>query len=233
MQLQNKTAFITGGSSGLGFEITKLLLQKGMHVWICGRNIEQLRKKQQTLKSMNLHTTQCDVTDYAQVEKAVLHAGQIDLLINCAGVWIEDPLESLDPSRISQAIDINLKGVIFATKAVIGQMKNNNRGVIVNVSSVLGIRTRENMNVYSATKYGVQGFTESLKCELTDTNVKVIGFYPGGMQTDLFKKAGSVKDTTGWIDPLDMAKVLVFALERPDSMVMDHIVIDRTVKNLK
>jgi len=233
MQLQHKTAFITGGSSGLGFEIAKLLLQKGMHVWICGRDIEQLRKQQQAVRSLNLHTVQCDVTQYSQIEQAILQAGHIDLLINCAGVWIEAPLEQLDPDKIAQAVDINLKGVIFSTKAVIGQMKNNNSGTIVNVSSVLGIRTRANVNVYSATKYGVQGFTEAMKAELEDTKVRVIGFYPGGMQTDLFKKAGNIKDTNGWIDPKDMAEVLVFALERPETMVMDHIVVDKTIKRTK
>lgn len=89
------------------------------------------------------------------------------------------------------------------------------------------MKGRNNQAVYVASKYGVTGFTDSLKEDLADTNVKVSGFYPGGMNTSLFKKAGKPKDNSDWMDTNKVAEVIVFMIERDMTMVMDHVVLNK------
>lgn len=227
MNLKGKTALVTGGATGLGLAIAKKLLEHRCKVVICGRTQTHLNQTRSQLNSPNLTTKLCDVTDYTQIETLVQDIGFIDILINNAGVWLEGELETYSAEKITQTLDINLKGVIYTTRAALPQMKKRNDGYIVNISSTSGLKGRELQSVYVASKFGVHGFTESLKVELASTNVKVIGIYPGGMNTKLFAKAGTPKDNTNWMDPNKVAEIIVFTLERDESLIMDHVVINK------
>jgi len=122
-------------------------------------------------------------------------------------------------------------GTIYMTRSVLQLMKNENYGTIINVSSTSGLPTggHAGESVYMASKYGVAGFTEGLKKEISEEkrNIRILGFYPGGMNTGFFAKSGQEKDTSGFMDPKEIAEIIVFMLERSDSIKMDHVEVNR------
>lgn len=235
MNLTNKKALITGGNSGLGFEIVKELVKKVCQVIILGRDKQRVEKAKEKLNSSLVSTIVCDLRDNNQIEIAAKKIKNIDILINCAGVVAYQPLEIHDPQNIRDIIETNLLGTIYMTRAILPKMKKKNSGTIVNISSTSGLMTGGHPHecVYMASKYGVTGFTEALKKEINEEkkNIKILGFYPGGMQTPLFAKSGLDKDTSSFMDPTEIAKIIVFILERPDSLKMDHVVVNRN-KNI-
>jgi NADP-dependent 3-hydroxy acid dehydrogenase YdfG len=226
MQLKDKVAVITGGSSGLGFSIAKKLLEKGSIVYILGRHEQNLKNAFEQLKSNDLHVILADVTDYQTLEKKV-GSLDIDILINNAGVWLEGATQDFTPEQISGCLDINLKGTIYATKAVLPSMLTKNNGFILNVISTSGLKGREQQSVYAASKFGVSGFTKSLELDLAKTNIKVAGFYPGGMRTKLFEKAGNGRDNSDWMDTDKVAEIVIFLLERDDTMVISSLELNK------
>jgi NADP-dependent 3-hydroxy acid dehydrogenase YdfG len=227
VEIKNKIAVITGGSDGLGLAIAKLFTNKGAVVHIVGRNQERLQKAKESSNSKNLFIHQSDVSNYQSVKNIYDEIGNIDILINNAGIWLEGMLTDNDEKLISKTIDINLKGVIYSTKAVLPEMIKRNEGIIFNVSSTSGLSGKELQSVYVASKFGVRGFTESLELDLASTNIKVFGFYPGGMNTDLFKKAGSLRQTQDWMKTEKVAEVVLFMIENDDSMVVNQVTLKR------
>ncbi|NMC36315.1 SDR family oxidoreductase [Candidatus Beckwithbacteria bacterium] len=229
MSLKNKTILISGGNSGLGFEISKQLIRLGSKVIILGKNQNNLNLAVKKLKSPFASSMVCDLTNAEEIEK--LNIGKLDILINCAGVIKYSPLEKHSITDIKNIIDTNLIGTILLTRQVLPILKKQNSGIIVNISSTSGLMTGGHAyeSVYIASKFGVTGFTESLKKEMAEEgkNIKVLGFYPGGMNTPLFTKSGEDKDTTNFMDPAEIAKILVFMLQQPDAVSMDHIVVNR------
>ena len=214
MNLSGKTAIVTGGNSGLGLEIVNELKEKGCQVITVGKTNSNLT---------------CDLRDYEQIK--ALRINKVDVLINCAGIIAYQPLEKHNPQNIKDVIDTNLLGTIYMTQRVLPIMIQQNSGIIFNISSTSGLMTggHSGESVYMASKYGVSGFTEGLKKEMEadKRKIKVIGFYPGGMNTELFSKSGQDKDTSSFMDPKEIAKIIVFVLERPDSINIDHLVVNR------
>ncbi|MBU2051758.1 SDR family oxidoreductase [Patescibacteria group bacterium] len=219
MKLKDKRVLITGGSSGLGLALAKQLIAKHCQVHICARHKSQLKKAT---------AWQCDVADYKQVEAMIKKIGPVDILINNAGLWLEGDPETNQPAAISQTLDVNLKGMIFATRAVLPSLKKLNQGFIINVISTSGLIARPESMIYAASKWGAAGFSESLKENLKQTNIKVCSFYPGGMNTNLFKKLDPDKKIKHWMDPVQVAEIVIFILEHEaDNMTIDSLVVKR------
>ena len=229
MELKNKIVLVTGGTDGLGLSITKALLSEGAIVHTVSRDEKRQSEIIGELKNPNLFTHKADVSSFKEMDSVVAEIGNIDILINNAGVWLEGPLESNSPEEIARVIDINTKGVIYTTKAVLPQMQKVNDGFIINISSTSGLKGKENQSVYVASKYAVTGFTESLKEDLKNTNIKVAGFYPGGMSTHLFEKAGFPKKNDDWMGTDKVAQVIIFILKQDDTMILDHVVLNKRV----
>ena len=220
VELENKIVIVTGGNSGLGLQIVKELAKKKCRVVTVGKTGSDLI---------------CDLRDYSQIKALEEKIDKVDILINCAGIIAYQPLESHDPKNIEDVIKTNLLGTIYMTQMVLPKMIRQNLGIIMNISSTSGLMTggHAGESVYMASKYGVSGFTEGLKKEMEaeKRNIKVIGFYPGGMNTKLFSKSGQNKDTSAFMNPSEIAKIIVFLLERPNSINIDHIVVNRN-KNI-
>lgn len=227
MNLKNKIALVTGGVDGLGLSITKALLSEGVIVHAVSRNEKTQNEVMKSLNDKNLYVHKADVSSFPQIETIVKDIGQIDILINNAGIWLEGDLLSYSEKQISDTIDTNTKGLIYTTKAVLARMKTKDSGCILNISSTLGLIPREAQTVYVASKYAVTGFTESLKLELAKSNIQVIGVYPGGMNTKFFAKASSPKDNEKWMNTNEVAKTIVFILKTDDSLNIDHIVLKK------
>ncbi len=218
-----KTIIITGGSDGLGKTIA-LDLASNNNVIILSENEEKLRL---TASEAKCEYYLCDVRDYKVVEQVVTDVisrfGQIDVLINNAGVWIQGELVDNDVDRIRQVIDVNLLGTINCTKAVIGSMKDKKEGMIININSQAGINYKAERSVYTAAKFGLTGFTKSLQAEVSKYGIRVTDVLPGLMKTNMFSKANNDRDLNNGIDTLEVARVVRFVIDSPKDVFIPEI----------
>lgn len=215
-----KTIVITGGSDGLG-KATAKRLNENNNVIIISNNKESLIK---TSEEINCEYYVCDVTDYKQIDntiKSIIEKyNKIDILINNAGVWLAGDLTETDYERISNCIDVNTKGPIYMTKAVLPNMYDNKDGLIINVCSQASFDSDDFSTVYNASKWAMRGFNRSIQKDVSKKGVKVTGFYPGFMQTDIFKKAGNDYDVSTGLEVEKVAKAIEFIVNCDDDVII-------------
>ncbi|GBF34412.1 short-chain dehydrogenase [Desulfocucumis palustris] len=188
-----KTVFITGASSGIGKETAKLFQERGWNVIATMRN-PQAEKELVQLK--NIKILQCDVTEQNSIKTAVNEGikafGNIDVLVNNAGYYILGPFEAATHEQIKRQIDTNLFGLIEVTKEIVPHFRKQKSGTIINVSSIAGIISIPLQTLYHATKWGVEGFSESLQYELRPFNIRVKIIEPGVIKTDFYGRSMTV-----------------------------------------
>jgi 3-oxoacyl-[acyl-carrier protein] reductase len=188
--LTSKVAFITGGSRGIGFATAKAFLQNGAKVAVVSRNPEMLAEARAQLESLGeVEALALDIREPGQIESFVTRIRErfhrIDILVNNAGrAWggqfIDQPL-----ANIEEIIDVNVKGLLYTTHAVLPVMMEQRSGVIVNVSSGAGLHGFAGLAVYCTSKFAVVGFTESLSREVKSGGVCVFAICPGRVATDM------------------------------------------------
>jgi NAD(P)-dependent dehydrogenase (short-subunit alcohol dehydrogenase family) len=219
-----KHILITGGSDGLGKVTAQKLIKAGYKVTILSNNTE---KTEQAAKELGCEHVVADVSNAEQLETAIRQAvekgGEIDVLINNAGVWIEGLLEDNDPEQIHKALEVNTLGTIYCTRAVVPAMKKRGSGRIINVISQAGLYAGAERSVYNASKWAITGFTKSMQPELKPFGVSVTGFYPGAMETGIFAKAGDTKERVGMLDPALAADTLVHVCGQPDHVEIPEL----------
>ena len=185
--LKNKTAVITGGAQGFGFDIAKKFLLSGSKVFIWDIDKKELSKATNEINSPNLNYKVVDVSNFDQVQKAVNEItlnNKIDILINNAG--ITGPTAELWNYNIkdwNSILDINLHGTFYCCKSIVPHMIKNNYGRIVNIASVSGKDGNANASAYSSAKAGVISLTKSLGKELSNYNIAVNAVTPAGAKT--------------------------------------------------
>ena len=218
----DKIIVITGGNDGLGLAIARKLNNE--KVIIVSQNEEKLINAS---KELNCDYRVCDVTDYNQVENAINSIleeyKRIDVLINNAGVWLAGDLEETDYERISKCIDVNTKGPIYMTKAVLNSMYENKEGLIINVCSQASFNDDDFSTVYNASKWAMRGFNRSIQKVASKKGIKVTGFYPGFMQTNLFKKAGNDYDTSTGLETEKVANAIEFIINCNDDIFIPEL----------
>ncbi|MGB0431128.1 MAG: SDR family oxidoreductase, partial [Bacteroidia bacterium] len=185
MNLENKHIVITGVSKGIGLELTKQLTAKGSHVYGWGRNAPA------DFSHKNFHFLSCDVQSEQSVNEAAKATldksnGQVDGLINNAGLGYFGFLEEQPMEEIETMVNTNILGVIYATRCVLPAMKTQESGHIINISSIAGIEAYQQVSVYSATKFAITGYSQALYKELRDKGVKVTCIHPGSTETNFF-----------------------------------------------
>ncbi|PNZ70813.1 SDR family oxidoreductase [Staphylococcus croceilyticus] len=189
--MNSKIALITGASSGLGFETALLLAEKGYKVYATMRNLDKQDALKQTAKDKNLNIVikALDVTKVNSIENAVSailkEEETIDLLINNAGAGFARTTEHATDEEMMWQINLNLMGVMRMTKAVLPTMRTHRQGHIINISSVGGLVGQPFNEIYCATKFGVEGYTEALASYVQpEFNVKFSVIEPGGIQSE-------------------------------------------------
>jgi NAD(P)-dependent dehydrogenase (short-subunit alcohol dehydrogenase family) len=222
MKINKKVIVITGGNSGLGKATAKILSGKNKVV-ILGKNIKEVVRTSKELKCEGII---CDITDAEQVKNVfsqiIKKYKKIDCLVNCAGVWIEGPIEKNNPREIKNAILVNTLGTMLTTNALVSQLKKQKHGRIINVSSRAGLNPRSERSVYNASKWAVTGFTKCLQLELAPFGISVVGFYPGFIHTDLFKKAGDHKENFNMAMSVEKpAKALAYLVSVDDDLLIN------------
>ena len=215
-----KHILITGATTGLGFITAKQLLADGnFTVTILGKDEAKAKAAAQELGCAYVVA---DVANNSQVEAAIAQAaeqgGNVDVLINNAGIWIQGLLEDNDPAIMHQVIEVNTLGVMYATRAVVPAMKNRKDGRIINVISQGGFYAKAERSVYTASKWAITGFTKCMQHELKPFNIGVVGFYPGAMDTPLFDKAGNGRDMSKALNPQQAAEALVYLCKQPSGI---------------
>ena len=175
----NKTAFITGATSGIGKATAEIFAKKNIRLILCGRRVERLKELQKELSKLTEVTIlQFDVSKRTEVETAISslpeNFKQIDILINNAGN--AHGLSTIQDGNIDDwdaMIDINVKGLLYVSKAIIPKMIKSNTGFIVNIGSVAGKEVYPNGNVYCASKHAVNALNKSMRIDLNSYNIRV------------------------------------------------------------
>lgn len=187
--LENKAAFITGGSKGIGYGIAEALVQLGVNVGITsrhGKEAQDAAKELSTYGKGKVLGLEADVRSLESQEKAlqkvVEEFGQLDVLIANAGVGHFGSLEELTPEQWQQTIDTNLTGVFYSLKAAIPALKKT-KGYIFTISSLAGTNFFAGGTAYNASKFGVTGFTQAAMLDLRDHDIKVTTIMPGSVAT--------------------------------------------------
>jgi NAD(P)-dependent dehydrogenase (short-subunit alcohol dehydrogenase family) len=215
--LQNKVAYITGGSKGIGYGIAKLLLQQGMRVAISSRSLEAAAAAAEDLgedetKVLALESNVASWEDeMAAVKKVVDHFGQLDVLVANAGVGHFAPIDTLTAEQWKETIDTNLTGVFNSVKAAIDPLKES-KGYIITIASLAGANFFESAAAYNASKFGLVGFTQAVMLDLRKYGIKVSTIMPGSVATHFNNHVPG--DADAWkIQPEDIGQLVVDLLQ--------------------
>jgi len=188
---QHKVVVITGGSDGIGKALVEAFLVLGAKVATCGRNYDKLYRLQSSHPGMPLLIHATDVSKESDcnrfIEEVIKQFGTIDILINNAGITQDARLIKMTEAQFDSVIDVNLKGVFNCTQLVVPHMLEAGSGAIVNASSVVGLYGNFGQTNYSATKFGVIGFTKTWARELGPKGIRVNAVCPGFIATEMVK----------------------------------------------
>lgn len=228
MILANKTILISGASDGIGRSIAMKLAQHNVKLVLLGRDTQKLSGVKSLCESAgsSVRTYDFDITDAtARIDAvdAIRQSGDVDILINNAGVWHKStPLESLDTETIETVINTNLTAQILLTSSLIGDMKNRETAVL-NIVSSAGMQGRAGRTAYAASKYGMRGFTEALRDETRDDPIRIGAVFQSGTNTQMFAKAEEEMPVGKYSEPDDLADVVLFMLTRPPKLWLNEV----------
>jgi len=178
---------ITGCSTGFGRALAKELLENGYRVAVTARNVEQVKDMVSAYPDTAIALT-LDVTNHQQINAGVAdtiaHFGQIDVLVNNAGIGYFAAVEESEEDEVRKMFEINVFGLAWMTQAVLPHMRKQRSGHILNIASIGGLRAFPGIGFYNATKFAVDGLSESLSKELAPLGIKVTIIAPSGFRTD-------------------------------------------------
>ena len=232
-----KTALITGATSGIGKATAIQLAKNGYKLILCGRRVEKLNELEEVLSKTTAITTLIfDVRDRVEVDKQINSLAaqwqEIDVLVNNAGnAHGSAPINEDDIDNWDAMIDGNVKGLLYVSKAVMPLMVSRKKGHIINISSVAGKQTYENGGVYCASKKAVEAISEGMRLDLTKHGVKITNIAPGAVNTEFsevrFKgdKEKAAKVYQGY-DPLlaeDIADMISYVVSAPERVTIADV----------
>ena len=178
----DKVVVVTGGTDGIGRALINALMETGAKVATCGRHHDKLYALQLEYSQFMLHTMVCDVSNEEDckrfIQSTVETFGSIDILINNAGISMRSLFDDADTDVIRRLMDVNFMGAVYCTKAALPYIIQQ-KGTIVGISSTAGYRGLPGRSGYSASKFALQGWLESLRTELRDAGVHVMWVSPG------------------------------------------------------
>ncbi len=227
--MKNKIALITGATSGIGMATAKLFAENGVKLILCGRRQERLDSlKNQLSKKVEVLILNFDVRDKAQVFEKLQNLpkefSKVDILINNAGnAHGLDTIQDGNTEDWDAMLDINVKGLLYVSKAILPQMLKENSGHIINIGSTAGKEVYPKGNVYCASKHAVDAINQGMRLDLNGTGIKVGALNPGMVETEFSKvrfkddaeKAEKVYKNFTPLQPEDIADIIWFAVTRP------------------
>ncbi len=215
--IENKVAYITGGTKGVGYGIAKILLENGVSVAFTGRRKEDVEKVENELKQysanvLGLISDVKNLEDELNAVKSIIEKfGRLDFVIANAGLGIFKPVDELSSEEWNDMIETNLTGVFYTLKASVEELKKT-EGYYITISSLAGANFFENGAGYNASKFGVVGFTQAAMIDLRKYNIKSTVIMPGSVATNFNGNTPSEKDA--WkIQPEDMGSLVLDILK--------------------
>jgi NADP-dependent 3-hydroxy acid dehydrogenase YdfG len=262
-RLKDKVVVLTGASSGIGASIAEHLFKEGAKVCMGARRLDKLSEVQAAAKSKYgggsgsddnepnpgvLIFQKCDVTDRHSVVELVAEAtsqlGEVDVMINCAGVMYFTEMKNALVDQWETTVDVNCKGVMNGIGAVVKQMVTRGTGKIITISSDAGMRDFQNLAVYCASKKFVETLTEITRRELVGTGVTLTTICPGDVKgtelvmnntdkeaadkvgVEIGKPCGTGFDRNQLLDPSDIADAVIYALTAPPHVAVNTLLIE-------
>ncbi|MBP2077969.1 SDR family oxidoreductase [Oceanobacillus polygoni] len=230
LKLKDKTAVVTGASSGIGAAIAKQLAMEGANVVLAARRkdkLEEVVKEINSLGNGQALAITTDVSKQDHIDVMVNHAvetfGKIDIYVNNAGLVGDGIVRKENVKAWDQMIDVNIKGVLYGIHAVLPSMLERSTGHIVNISSVSGQEVTKSTTVYSATKYAVRAISMGLEKELARTGVRVTNISPGMVETE--RNIDRLPNERKPLQTEDIAKAVIYAVTQPDYVNVNEITV--------
>jgi NADP-dependent 3-hydroxy acid dehydrogenase YdfG len=247
--LENKVAIVTGASSGIGHATSLALSKAGVRVAVGARRTDRLQELEKKIISDKkdergeIFIQKLDVTSKSNcdsfVDAVVRKWGKVDILINNAGLMPLSYFKNRKVEEWEQMIDVNIKGVLYCTSAVISYMLDKKSGHIVNISSVAGRIVFPGASVYCATKHAITAFSEGLRKELSpEYKIRVTCIEPGAVSTELLETitddsmAGLIQATKNMeiLQSEDIANAVLYAIQAPNHVNVNEILIRPTAQ---
>ncbi|MGC8637178.1 MAG: SDR family NAD(P)-dependent oxidoreductase [Athalassotoga sp.] len=235
LKFKDKVILITGAASGIGLETAKKFLSEGGIIAACDVNEKGLEEAQKSL-GIKYRTYKMDVTNFPEVERVIdtiaKDLGHIDVLVNNAGSVREKPLLESNIEDFDFTLNVNLKGTYNTTKAVMKYMVKQNSGVVVNVSSIVGVYGNPGQSAYSASKAGVNVLAKVWAKEFARYGIRVNSIAPGYVRTPLIsglskEKIDEIKSKTllgRLAEPVEIANVILFLASNESSYITGQVI---------
>jgi NADP-dependent 3-hydroxy acid dehydrogenase YdfG len=242
IDLSGQVVAVTGASSGIGEATALAAARAGAAVALAARRTDRIEALAARIadgggRAIAVTT---DVSDEAQakafVDTTIAELGRLDALVNNAGVMLLGPIPGAPTDEWRRMIDANVYGVIYCTHAAVGHLIERGSGHVVTISSVAGVRASAGSAVYNLTKFGVNAFSEALRQELAEHNVRVTVVEPGAVTTELRdhlrpeireQQSARLADVTP-LEPADIANAVIYALGQPEHVSLNEILVRPT-----
>lgn len=227
--IANKKVLVVGATGGIGAETVKLLKTSQANLFITGRDSTKLAELAQEHDISPNQVFTMDITDEAAVnqvaKKIFAIVPKIDIVVNAAGIGIIKPIDALTGEEFSRTIDVNLKGTFYLFKAFLPAMKEAKKGLFINLPGVLGKTPMAGASAYSASKYGVNGLTKSIREELRRTEVRITNIYLGGTDTPFWDEIDMKVNRGKFVTAKEAARAIWFLCQQPNSGVVSEMVL--------
>ncbi|MBX2860880.1 MAG: SDR family oxidoreductase [Vampirovibrio sp.] len=232
--LKGQIALITGAGSGIGKAIATILAGQGVNLVLNGRNHQKLTETAETIKQshpgVEILLAPGDVTQSSKAESLITQTidafGRLDILINNAGISGKIALlQEISVEEIDRTLATNLNAPIYLMRSAIPVMVRQQQGVIININSIAGKTAFPYWSVYDASKFGLRAMTEAVAEEQRTNNIKVIGIYPGAVDTPIWQgiELDSPPDPKGMLTSESIANAVLFALHQPSGTYVSEV----------
>jgi short-subunit dehydrogenase len=227
--LKGKRVVLAGATGDIGKQIARMLVQSGAQLLITGRNQDKLM---QVAQGVGLGTDRCHAADLsssadidALQQKAIQVLGEVDILVNAAGIGIIKPIEQLTEAEFMQTIQTNLLGAFLLVKAFLPGMKVQKKGLIINIPGVLGKVPMAGAAAYAASKYGLTGMMQSIREELKRTDIRITNLFLGGVDSAFWDTIDLRVQRDKMIVAEEAARAVWFLCQQPASGVVSEMVL--------
>ena len=234
--LENKTVFITGATGGIGKEMAKALSKEKCNLFLTSTDTNKLELLKKELGVYNNKVSYCsgDLTDIDDIATTIIYARQafaeIDILVNCAGIFIEKPILKCNIEEYDNMMNICVKAPFIFSKEFSVDMKKKRWGRIVNLISTSAYHGHTNHSLYCTAKHALLGLSRSLFKEFKEDNIRVLAVCPASAKTHIGTQNTSDQDYNTFLEPSEIASYIINAMKLEGNMIEEEIRLNRYIQ---